>query len=257
MYAHDIISLVTARLGRDISDVKASLEISLNNAINEICSFYSFDFLRMFPGAISAPVPDTFDTAPYWYDKGWLVVQEDVTEYPFVYYDSTSPINAFIRELRQVSYYDFEGDLVGHLETFTPQVFFRQASLMDEGSPLYATYDHRADASYLKISPIPQEKYLLQVYYVLKSFPYVTESNTNYILMNHSNVVINYMLREAYRDIGEIERSELHGRDYKDGLLAMKKESKIRELQGIQAFPVHTGANEWKRKVTRDIDEYI
>lgn len=282
----DVLDRVRQRFPRTDAVLESMLaEDILSTHIPDICRHYPWWFLE--GGAVGGggtfqdafPVTDSDLTAwtfPYgnWLDRGWLLIDDGVDSY--VCADTAKPGDGdtdastwsavLVNRLTTVRIWDLSGECSGKLEVLYPEIFKDYAMYGDtECKPRRVTvveeYVDGERVSVLKVNPVPDKKYVLQVDFSLQIPPTVStgggaNDKTNVLIDTYPEVAITVGMLAAAEYFNEARAIEYYTRKLwgaptkasvaktaeSGGYIGrMKRDNRIRKLQREKSLRYHKG----------------
>ncbi len=225
----------------DNAEIVGELGSWINLRQSLLCSSHPFWFLEIKPAPLLIAVPPTYALLGGWYDVGWLVLQAGVSEYPFNYPVGTKN---YIQKLKFIKRYDFAGTFVSNLEIVPFDQFLTYYSYYQTGNPQYITFYEKTDGSYLRVHPVPDEKYLIALDFCLANLPdLVTTSNENNIITTlYPHALVYGGCAEIFDYLGEEEAFMKYEQRFWGSVEKIKLAHKTRTFSSNEVMRYHKGA---------------
>lgn len=201
----EIKSYIKSEFGKTHPTLETNLEDRLTARLRELCSDYDYWFLRVDPGfkalvgidssnAIN-PSTVTYGTGR-WIDQGWMITTAGTEYYPLSIASTGTPAapatwgDAEARKIHYVKKYSLYGGYEGDVEVVGPNQFFntppQQGIYYAPNTALKATIQMGLDRKqYLRVSPTPQDTYLLAVSYQLALPPWIGSGDSRINWISH------------------------------------------------------------------------
>lgn len=181
----------------------ANLSTWVNMRRTELCRYYPFWFLHVFPAALTSLIPSTHTSNNGWYNTGWLVLQTNTAEYPVHYPVGTKN---WIQQIDFVKLYNIDdGSFSKNLEVLTADEYLTDYTYVQTGTPERVLLREGTDASYLRFEPIPDEPMLAAVGMFLRSLPTITSTSTDILTTHYPDVLIAGGCAEVFNYLQEDE----------------------------------------------------
>jgi hypothetical protein len=189
-------SKVAAKFGKSSTALEADIADFVKDRLRELCSDFDYWFLRVIPGY---DFPEDFPYAVLpspvqgrWVDQGWLLTQPGVESYKVWTSNITIPggtpdwAAGEVARLGYVKRYTETGSFQADIEIVDSNQYWSGGAITSDtgtGYPKRVTIQTSEGASYLRISPIPDDVHVLAVSYLLAYPPWYTSGSSQSSLL--------------------------------------------------------------------------
>lgn len=195
---------------------------------------------------------ESYTTNDGWQEVGWLTLREGVSEYSIR--ATAVATKAYIQKLRWVKQYDFDGSWLGDIDIEGEHDFFYEDNAYTTGEPDKAMLVRKADGSYIRFSPVPDDNYLVAISLTAQSLTELSsDSDTNYLSVYYPHILIAGGLAEMFSSY--LQESTL-AKEKNDEWLAYAEKLWQEEMNyytnEIDNLEMFRGVKAAKRKSTSD-----
>lgn len=220
-----IVNRVRTRFGRTTPELEEQLILDITDELRGVCAEFPYWFLRFDPGMdavagfpyANAAALAAADILEPWLDSGWFYTTDSVENYA-VFSPLLGITNEHLwgqAELAQVNWakvYSLEGKFLSDLKVVNGDVMWSRQNYAETGTPTRLFPFTKGHQTYLRLSPIPDQEYVIAVSGQFAYPPWfrVGNSYTNVILAYYPRVLFHIGMMYYAEYFQEVNIREFH-----------------------------------------------